>query len=335
MKDDTIPAWSSAKTHTTAIQSGVTRSVVRRDVHLADRIFYWVLKFLAWGFVGVLLSMIGLLLWMSRESISQFGWGFLTSANWDAMRKEFGVLSVLYGTVVTSALAIVLAVPMSIGVALFLNELAPPWLSRPLGFFVEMLAAIPSIVYGLWGLFVLAPFLRNHVQPFLSEWLGETPFFAGPPMGVGLMAAGCVLAIMIVPTIAAIAREVFKAIPSTNREAALGLGATRWEMLRIAVLRASVSGLIAAVILGLGRALGETMAVTMVIGNMPEINLSLFGAGQTMASLLANQYAEADGNLHLSALTTVALCLFFVSLLINGFARFIIWRFERVAKGMH
>ena len=333
MKGDTISAWTSETP--LPVKGFETKTVVRRDVHLGDRVFYWILKIMAWGFVGILMAMVGLLIWMSREAIGQFGFQFLTSANWDAMNNEFGVLSVLYGTVVTSALAILLAVPLSVGVALFLNELAPRWLSRPLGFFVEMLAAIPSIVYGLWGLFVLAPFLRNHVQPFLSDWLGETPFFAGPPMGVGLMAAGTVLAIMIVPTIAAIAREVFRAIPNTNREAALGLGATRWEMLRIAVLRASVSGLIAAVILGLGRALGETMAVTMVIGNMPEISYSLFGAGQTMASLLANQYAEANGHLHLSALTTVALCLFFVSLMINGFARFIIWRFERAAKGTH
>ncbi len=275
-----------------------------------------------------------MLTYLSWESLRQFGWHFFTNSNWDVSHRDFGVLAMLYGTAVSSLIALLIAVPLSFGVALFLNELAPAWLARPLGFIVEMLAAIPSIVYGLWGLFVLAPLLRNQVEPLLAKYFGWTPFFTGPPFGIGLLCSGVVLAIMIIPTIAAIAREVFKTVPSANREAALGLGATRWEMLNIAVLRASTSGLIAAVILGLGRALGETMAVTMVIGNSQEISASLFSTGQTMASLLANQYAEADGNLHLASLTYVGLCLFLVSLLINGAARFAIWRVEGRFRGV-
>jgi phosphate transport system permease protein len=330
MKEDTIQHWTTTFETATTDVAIPTRN---RDVHVGDRVFYWILKIFAWSFVLLLVGMLAMLTFLSWEAIRRFGWHFFTNSNWDVYRKDFGVLPMLYGTAVSSLIALALAIPMSFGVAIFLNELAPRWVARPLGFFVEMLAAIPSIVYGLWGLFVLAPFLRNHVEPFLGRFLGWLPFFSGPPFGIGMLCAGIVLAIMIVPTIAAIAREVFKTIPAANREAALGLGATRWEMLQIAVLRASVSGLIAAVILGLGRALGETMAVTMVIGNSQEISWSLFSSGQTMASLLANQYAEADGNLHLAALTYVGLCLFLVSLLINGAARLAVWRVESRFRG--
>lgn len=306
-----------------------SRREKRRDVHLGDRIFYYSLKASAWTLVFVLLLMFGLILQMAWPAFQHFGWRFLVTNEWNSVTSEFGALALIYGTVVSSLIALVLAVPMSIGVALFLNELAPRWLSTPLGFFVEMLAAIPSIVYGLWGLFVLAPFLRTYVQPPLVDHLGFLRLFEGPPLGVGMMAAGVILAIMIMPTITAICREVFRAIPQSNREAALGLGATRWEMLKLAVLRSSQAGMLGATILGLGRALGETMAVTMVIGNNPDIKVSLMASAQTMASILANQYAEADSPLHLSALTAVGLALFLVSLTINGIARFVVWRVNR------
>ncbi|MGE0762193.1 MAG: phosphate ABC transporter permease subunit PstC [Bdellovibrionales bacterium] len=301
----------------------------RREIHLADRFFYYGLKGAAWGVVLLLLAMIVVIGHMAWPALTQFGLNFFVNREWNSYTQEFGALALIHGTLMTSFLALLLAVPVGVGVALFLNELAPLWLSRPMAFVVEMLAAIPSIVYGLWGLFVLAPFLREHVQPLFANHLGWLPIFSGPPIGVGLMAAGVVLAIMITPTIAAISREVFRAIPSTHREAALGIGATRWEMIRLAVLKTGTSGIIGAVILGLGRALGETMAVTMVIGNRVEINWSLFASGQTMASILANQYAEADNDLHLSALTAVGMALFLLSLLINGCARFVVWRVER------
>lgn len=305
----------------------------RRDVHLGDKIFYYVLKGAAWSVVLLLVAMVGLILKMSWPAFAEFGVTFFFNPEWNPWTEEFGALSFIYGTVVSSLLALLIAVPVSVGVALFLNELAPGWLSKPLGFLIEMLAAIPSIVYGLWGLFVLAPFLREYVQPFLSDYLGFLPLFQGVPMGVGMLCAGVILAIMIIPTIAAITREVFKAIPSTHREAALGLGATRWEMLKIAVLKTGTSGIIGAVILGLGRALGETMAVTMVIGNKAVIKASLFESGQTMASILANQYAEADTDLQLAALTAVGFTLFIVSLAINSLARIIVWKVEKGFKG--
>lgn len=323
MSDIALEGIKTAEVKTSA------SSLRPREIHLADRWFYYGLKASAWGVVVLLLAMLAVIGHMSWPAIQAFGWSFFTNSEWNSYTQEFGALALIHGTLMTSMVALVLAVPVGVGVALFLNELAPAWLTKPMSFVVEMLAAIPSVVYGLWGLFVLAPFLREYIQPFLSNHLSWIPLFRGPPLGVGLMAAGVVLAIMITPTIAAISREVFRAIPATHREAALGIGATRWEMIRLAVLKTGMSGLIGAVILGLGRALGETMAVTMVIGNRVEINWSVLASGQTMASVLANQYAEADNDLHLSALTAVGLALFALSLVINGFARFVVWRVER------
>lgn len=300
----------------------------RREIHLGDRVFFYTLKTLAWGVVALLAAMVAVLTVMSWPAITRFGFKFVTTSEWNSWTGEFGALALVHGTLVTSVIALLLAVPVGIGVALFLNELSPRWLAKPLGFGVEMLAAIPSIVYGLWGVFVLAPWLRDSLQPWLAKYLGWLPLFQGPPMGVGYLCAGMVLAIMITPTIAAISREVFRAIPNMHREAALAIGATRWETIRLAVLKTGISGMIGAVILGLGRALGETMAVTMVIGNRVDISSSLFAAGQSMASILANQYAEADNDLHLSALTAVGLVLLLLSLVINGTARLVVWRVE-------
>lgn len=299
-----------------------------RDIHLADRIFQYSLKSASWLVVSLMVAMVVVVGWMAWPAFERFGWHFFFNPEWDNVRLNFGALSLIHGTLVTSLLALFLATPVAVGVALFLNELAPNWLSRAMGFFVEMLAAIPSVVYGLWGLFVMAPWLRDNIQPVLANHLGWLPFFRGPPLGVGLMAASVVLAVMITPTIAAVAKEIFRSIPNTQREAALGLGATRWEMIRIAVLRSSISGILGATILGLGRALGETMAVTMVIGNRVEINWSLLAAGQSMASLLANQYAEADNDLHLAALTAVGFALFLVSIIIHLLARAVVWRIK-------
>ncbi len=294
-----------------------------------DLVFYYFHKTIAWMLVALFAAMLVVIGKMSWPIFQHQGLSFITGTEWLPARKIYGALPFIYGTVVTSFLALLIAVPMSISVALFISDMAPPRLGRVVGFFVEMLAAIPSIVYGMWALFVLVPFLRSVVQPFLNTYVKWLPFLNGPPFGLGMMTAAIVLSIMIMPTITAICREVFAAVPQVQRDAARGLGAARWEVLQLAVLRASVPGMIGAAILGLGRALGETMAVTMVIGNVPKISLYLFEPAQTMASLLANQYAEADGEMHIAALTGVGLLLFLVALVVNMFARLIVWRVRR------
>jgi len=298
----------------------------KHDIHAGDRLFAGSLRVIALG-IPLLLFFIALFLAIqSWPSIRHFGVSFLTGTVWDPNQERFGALPFVFGTVTSSLLAIVFAAPISIGAALFLTEIAPQWIAKPVGFLVEMLAAIPSVVYGLWGVFVLAPILRTSVQPWLGKWLGWLPLFQGPPFGVGMLAAGLILAIMIIPTITTLSREVFLAIPMVQREGALALGATRFEMIRIAVWNSARSGVFGAIILGLGRALGETMAVTMVIGNRNEISSSLFAPAQTMSSLLANEYAEAGRGMHLSALLEIGLLLFGVTLVINGLARFFVWR---------
>jgi phosphate transport system permease protein len=298
-------------------------------VHWADRGFRLGLRTVSLGLLALLVA-IGIFLARGAwPALERFGAGFVVSSEWDPVQEVFGALPVLFGTVCSSLLAILLAAPIGVGVALFLNELAPRRLAAPLGFLVEMLAAIPSVVYGLWGIFVLAPWLGTTVEPALGNALGFLPFFQGAPYGVGMLAAGLILGIMITPTIASICREVFKAIPTLRREAALALGATRYEMVRLAVLRGARSGIAGAAFLGLGRALGETMAVTMLIGNRAEISASLFAPSQTMASVIANEYAEATSSMHLSALIAVGLLLFTMTLLVNAVARLIVWRSTR------
>lgn len=260
----------------------------------------------------------------SMPAIRAFGAQFLRSSTWDPVKHVFGAWPFIYGTIVSSIIALLIAVPISIGLAIFLSDLAPHRLRKPISFTVELLAAIPSVVYGFWGIFVLVPLLRVHVQPFLTKHLGFLPFFQGPPLGFGMLAAGVILAIMIVPTITSISREVLQAVPSTHREAAIGLGATPWDVIRFAVLPSARSGIVGAIILGLNRALGETMAVTMVIGNRPKASLSLFDPSYTMASVIANEFAEADSDLYLSALSEIALLLFAVALIMNFFARWLV-----------
>jgi phosphate transport system permease protein len=265
-------------------------------------------------------------------AFSKLGLSIITTSDWDVASGHFGAAPAVFGTLVSSAVALIIATPLAIGIAIFLSEFSPLWLRQPIGFLVDLLAAIPSVVYGLWGIFVLIPLLRTSVMPFLRDTLhlGSTPFFTGPAYGPSMLAAGIILAIMALPYISSVSREVLMAVPRSQREAALALGATRWEMIRDAVIPYAKSGIIGGIMLGLGRALGETMAVTMVIGNRAEISASLFAPGYTMASLIANEFSEATNDLHLSALMAVGAILFVITLIINAIARWLVWR---VSKG--
>jgi len=264
-------------------------------------------------------------------AFAKLGLSIVTSSDWDVAAGHFGAAPALFGTLVSSAVALIIATPLAIGVAIFLSEFSPRWLRQPVGFLVDLLAAIPSVVYGLWGIFVLIPLLREKVMPFLRDTLhlGATPLFRGPAYGPSMLAAGVILAIMALPYISAVSREVLMAVPRSQREAALALGATRWEMIRDAVIPYARSGIIGGIMLGLGRALGETMAVTMVIGNRPEISASLFAPGYTMASLIANEFSEATNDLHLSALMAVGAVLFVITLIVNAVARWLVWSVAR------
>ena len=280
--------------------------------------------------VPILLAFLIYELWDGAAlAIERYGFGFVTSSTWDPVAEEFGALPLIFGTLASSLLALLIAVPLSLGVAIYLTEFAPKSLRQPVAFLIGLLAAIPSVVYGLWGIFVLIPLLRTTVFPFLRDSLGFLPLFQGPIYGPSMLAAGIILAIMVMPYIMSVGREVLLAVPNTQREAALALGATRWEAVTTAVLPYARSGIVGAVILGLGRALGETMAVTMLIGNRHEIAASLFAPGYTMAAAIANEFSEAVGNLHLSALAYVAFLLFLVTVIVNAGARILIWRVAR------
>ena len=306
----------------------VPRKLARRS-RLADTLFHYSLVACCLSVLAIVALIVFELVTGSRLSQHAFGWRFFVGDNWDPVAGDFGALPFIYGTVVSSFLALLLAVPLSVGVAIFITEMCPRLLRGVLSFLVELLAAIPSVIYGLWGIFVLAPLLRVQVQPWLAKHLGWTGLFEGQPYGVGMLAAGVVLAIMIVPIVASITREVLTAVPQAQREAVLALGATRWEMIRTGVLRNARAGIVGGVILGLGRALGETMAVTMVIGNSAQIVKSLFAPGYTMASVLANEFSEATGNLYLSALVEIGLALFLVTIVVNILARLLVWSVTR------
>jgi len=303
------------------------------EVNPGDLLFRLITAAFAAGAVLTLAAMAVQMTRASALSIERFGLRFVSGREWDPVRELFGAAPFIFGTVVSSLLALALAVPVALGVAIYLAELAPPWVRRPAGFVVELLAAIPSVVYGLWGIFVLAPWLRETVQPGLARWFGWLPLFQGTPRGVGMLAGGLILAIMILPTIASVSRDVMRAVPGTLREGALALGATRWETVRAAVLPHARSGIAGAIILGLGRALGETMAVTMVIGNRAEISASLFAPSYTMASVIANEYTEASSDLYLAALSELGLILFAVTLILNILARVLVWRVSRLPGG--
>jgi phosphate transport system permease protein len=273
-------------------------------------------------------AMIIALAMKSLPAMRQFGLHFLIARQWNPAASQFGALPFIYGTIASSAIALLISVPLALGVAIFLVEQAPRYVSRPITFLVELLAAIPSVVYGLWGIFVLAPFLRVHVEPPLARWFGWLPLFQGSITGIGLLTGGIILAIMVTPIITAVVRDVLAAVPDSQREAALALGANKWETTRV-VLVNGAPGIAGAVMLGLGRALGETMAVTMVIGNRPQISLSLFDPSYTIASVIANEFTEATQDIYLSALVELGLILFLVTFVVNGFARILVWNVTR------
>lgn len=316
--------------------TNVTTAIVQRrpllqtpSGEVPDRVFKLVITACGLAVFAVLILIVFELVRRSDLSWNAFGLRFFAGSDWDPVNEQFGALPFIYGTLVSSLVALVIAVPLAVGVAVFTTEMCPKAVRGPLSFFVELLAAIPSVIYGLWAIFVLVPLLSGYVQPFLAKTLGWTGLFSGPPYGIGMLAAGIILAIMIVPIISSITREVLMVVPQHQREGVLALGATRWEMIRVGVLRNARAGIVGGIILGLGRALGETMAVTMVIGNRPEIAKSLFAPGYTMASVLANEFSEATGDVYLSALIEIGLALFIVTIIVNALARLLVWSVTR------
>ena len=296
---------------------------------IADRVFYGAMLSCALCVLLLVGVIVYELVSKSGASWHAFGLKFFFRSEWDPVNDQFGALPFVYGTIVSSILALLISVPLALGVAIFVTEMSPPWLKGPLAFTTELLAAIPSVIYGLWAIFVLVPLLRVYVEPWLAHYFGWTGMFEGYPFGIGMLAAGIILAIMVIPTISSITREVMTAVPRQQREAVLALGATRWEMIRTGVLRNARAGIMGGIILGLGRALGETMAVTMVIGNRPEIAKSLFAPGYTMASVIANEFSEATGDLYLSSLVEVGLALFIVTIIVNILAQVLVWSVTR------
>jgi phosphate transport system permease protein len=314
----------------------------RGNSAIADRGFQWLMVLCALSIFGIVVLIATELSKGSHLAWLKFGLHFFYQADldpytkqkvyWDPVNGHFSALPFVYGTLVSSFLALLLSVPLAIGVAIFLTEMCPRVLRSGLAFLTELLAAIPSIIYGLWAVFVLVPLLREHVNPVLIKYLGWTGLFADDnPTGLGFVSAAFILAIMILPIISSLTREVMTAVPHSQREAVLALGATRWEMIRMGVLRNARIGIVGAIILGLGRALGETMAVTMVIGNTPEIHKSLLANGASMAAVIANEYAEATSDLHRAALTEIGLALFIVTIIVNACARLLVWAVTRGA----
>lgn len=294
----------------------------------------WFFRAIVYGcglaLIAVMALMVVKLVQGAQPSIDEFGFKYLTGRTWDPVRQIFGALPLIYGTLLSSAVGLFIAVPISIGTAIFLAELSPGWLRRPASALIEVIAAIPSVILGLWGLFVLVPFVREHVQPFLGDNFGFIPLFEGPRFGVGVLSAGLILTVMVVPIVTAVTRDILLAVPNSQREAMLALGATRWEVISQAVIPYARSGIIGAVILGLGRAMGETMAVTMVIGNGFKISPSLFEPTHTIASAIASEFAEATYELYIASLIEAALVLMVISLIVNILARLLVGTLVRV-----
>jgi phosphate transport system permease protein len=310
---------SSAASSTASPRRGPTRWM--------DNLFHGFTLLVALGVLALVAAFVIVLLEASRASLDKFGLAFLVTSTWDPARSVFGAVPFIDGTLLTSAIGLLIAVPLSLGIAIFLSELAPNWIAVPLGYVVELLAAVPSVIFGLWGLAVLAPFMASTIEPRLALLNPVLPIFSGPHIGYDVLTAGVILAIMIIPTISAVAREALRAVPVQQREAALSLGATRWEATRVSVLSYARIGIVAAVILGLGRAVGETMAVTMTIGNRDAVPTSLFSQGQTIASLIANEFfATPPGSLEVDAIIEAGLVLLLITLLINVVARLLVWR---------
>jgi phosphate transport system permease protein len=313
--------------------AGVKRAKVLDRLRLGDAAFRHLTRAAA---VGVLLLLSGVIIALIDGSIPAFrafGFGFLTSEKWNPVTEKFGALAPIYGTVLTSAIAMLIAVPVGLMIAFFLTELCPPWLRRPIGIAIELLAGIPSIIYGIWGLFVFAPFLQETLQPFLIHTLGNVPgiaaLFSGPPYGIGMLTAGLILAIMVLPFVTSISRDVFEAVPAVLKEAAYGVGCTTWEVVRYVVLPYARVGVIGGIMLGLGRALGETMAVTFVIGNAHRISASLLAPGTTISATIANEFTEAVGDLYTSSLIALGLILFVITFIVLAMARYLLMRIER------
>src|SRR5216117_1976749 len=310
-----------------AVERQTARHAMAAPSRFGDKAFEWLALAMALAVV-VLVVLLGWELWGgSSLAIRKFGFHFLTTSTWDPVAEQFGALSFIYGTLISSLIALLIAVPLSIATAAYLTELAPLWIRQPLVSLIEMLAAIPSVILGLWGIFVMIPWLREYPFPFLKRFLGWTPFFTGPIYGPSMLAGGILIAIMILPIITSVSREILRSVPNLQREAAYALGGTRWEVTRIAVLSYAKKGLFGAAILGLGRALGETMAVTMVIGNTPQIARSLFAPGYTLASVIANEFAEATSSTHLRALFEIGLVLLGVTIVVNAAAQLLLKTF--------
>lgn len=319
-----------AATKVTSVTEDRTAPLLRTSGgEIPDRVFKGAMTICGLAVLGVLALIVYELISGSRLSWHAFGFRFLAGSDWDPVNEKFGALPFIYGTLVSSLVALVIAVPLAVGVAVFTTEMCPKMFRGPLSFFVELLAAIPSIIFGLWAMFVLVPLLSGYVEPFLAKTFGWTGLFVGPQYGIGMLAAGVILAIMVIPIISSISREVLSVVPQHQREAVLALGATRWEMIRVGVLRNARAGIVGGIILGLGRALGETMAVFMVIGNRPQIVKSLFAPGYTMASVLANEFSEATGDTYLSALVEIGLALFLVTIVVNALAQLLVWTVTR------
>jgi phosphate transport system permease protein len=309
------------------------RAKVLDRLRLGDNVFRHLTRAAAIGVLALLSAIIVSLILGSIPALRTFGLDFLVSQSWNPVTEKFGALPAVYGTVLTSAIAMLIAVPLGLMIAFFLTELCPQWLRRPIGIAIELLAGIPSIIYGIWGLFVFAPFLQETLQPFLINTLGNAPgigsLFAGPPYGIGMLTAGLILAIMVLPFITSISRDVFEAVPSVLKEAAYGLGCTTWEVMRNVVLPYCRVGVIGGVMLGLGRALGETMAVTFVIGNAHRISASILAPGTTISATIANEFTEAVGDLYTSALIALGLILFVITFIVLAIARYMLLRIER------
>jgi len=305
----------------------------------ADRIFNVVTVGAAWLVLIVLLGAAASMAWGGRLAFKTFGLKFITSSDWDAVGGQFGALVPIYGTLVTSVIALIIAVPVSIGIALFLTEIAPRWTRGPIGIAIELLAAIPSIIYGMWGLFVFAPVMASDVEPWVNDHFGQWPvvgpLFSGPPIGIGMLTAGIVLGIMIIPFIAAVARDVFNQVPPPLKESAIALGSTRWEVLNRVSLPYARSAIIGAIFLGLGRALGETMAVTFVLGNAHDLSVSLLMPSNSIAAAIANEFTEADTDLYRSSLIALAFLLFIVTVIVLSFAKLLLLRINRTHGRTH
>jgi len=313
-------------------KTGKPMTSTSRNSYGAGDVFF---KYLTLAFSLSIICLVLVVGWQlfknSSLSMRNTSFGFLWNEIWDPVAEKFGALPFIYGTLVSSALALAIAVPLGLGVAIFLTELAPPALADKIGFLTELLAAIPSVVYGLIGIFVLVPWMRNFLEPLFSKSLGFIPLFKGTPYGVGMLTAGIVLAIMVLPFIATISREILLTVPQSLKESAMSLGATRWETLWLVTIPFSRSGILGSIFLALGRALGETMAVTMVIGNRPEIKLSLFEPGYTMAAVIANEFTEATSDLYVSTLIEIGLVLFVITIIVNGIARLLIYKTAKSA----